>query len=256
MRYLHLTLLWLVASTATAAPLVMGALGDSITAGFDAKRVGDNREISWATGTSNLINSHVKRLAALTHTETVGYNEAIVGSMANDLPRQVTRLLAKNPDYVTLAIGANDVCGWPSDYEAARETFKTQLAAQIERLTAARPQVKILLVPVPDLYNLWTVANVHPSCQARWDLFGVCSELLGSKATEASRTAFVQKWEAINSVIAEVARDHTMNVIHDPELAHMPFAWSDLSPIDCFHPSVKGQNLLAEKTWQTFLENP
>lgn len=253
LRSLALALLSFVASQASAEPLVMGAIGDSISAGFNAQRLGDNRELSWSTGNSAQISSHLKRLSALRQTQVTGYNEAIAGSVANDLPRQVTRLIPKNPDYVTLAVGANDVCGWPADFDAAREAFKTQITTQIERLTSAHPDVTIMLSPVPDMYNLWSIAKDKPSCQARWDMFGLCSELLGSRATDQSRAAFVRKWEAINSAITEVARDHAANVIHDPELAHMPFVWDDLSTMDCFHPSVKGQNLLAEKTWQLFM---
>ena len=87
-------------------------------------------------------------------------------------------------------------------------------------------------------------------------MFGICFELLASNATDATRTAFVRKWEAINATITEIARDHVANVQYDPELSHIDFQWEDLSPTDCFHPSVRGQNLLAEKTWQVFLSNP
>jgi lysophospholipase L1-like esterase len=252
-RAVALALSSLVASNAIAEPIVMGALGDSITAGFNAQRLGDNRELSWATGTAGGIESHLKRLAALKQTEVVGYNQAIVGSVAANLPRQVTRLLPKNPDYVTLAVGANDVCGWPSDYDAALEAYKTEVTTAIDRLIAARPDVKIMLAPVPDMYNLWMIARDKPSCQARWDMLGICSELLGSTASDQSRAAFVLKWEAINTAISQIARDYQANVLHDPDLARLPFGWSDLSPMDCFHPSVQGQNLLAEKTWQVFL---
>lgn len=252
MRPWHLAFWCLFATNAAAEPVVMGALGDSITAGFNAQRVGDNRELSWATGTASQINSHLKRLAVLQQQQVVGFNEAIAGSVANDLPRQVTRLLAKNPDYVTLAVGANDVCGWPNDYDQVRDAYKAQLTAQIERVIAARPHVKIMLAPVPNMYNLWSVAKDHASCQTKWDMFGLCSELLGSNATDATRANFVRKWEAINTTISEVARDHQANVLHDPELAHVTFAWEDLSPTDCFHPSIRGQNLLAEKTWQAY----
>lgn len=256
MRLLHLALLCMLASPALAEePLVMGALGDSITAGFNAQRVGDNRELSWSTGNGAAIVSHLKRLSQLRQTPVTGHNEAIAGAVANDLNRQVTRLLAKNPDYVTLAIGANDVCGWPADYDGVREAFKVQLASQIDRVIAARPNVKIMLAPVPNVPNIWAVAKDKPSCQARWDLFGSCLELLGSNATDESRASFVRKWESINAAIAEIARGRQTNVVHDPELAHVEFTWEDLSPTDCFHPSVRGQNLLAEKTWQAFFEN-
>ena len=246
-----LTTVLMLASGAALADdsYVVGALGDSITAGFNALRLGDNRELSWSTGSADAINSHAKRLSAQGKAVTA-FNESIAGSVVADLERQVTRILTKNPDYVTIDIGANDVCTWGAVYEAQLQAYQTTLRAQIARLIQARPTIKVVLAPVPDIHNLWQVAVQQQGCQARWDLIGMCKPLLASSASDADRGAFVTRWQAINDVIDQVAKEFPANVLHDPGLAHTQFTWDDVSPMDCFHPSVAGQNLLAEKSWE------
>ncbi len=251
-----LTLGFAAHSARADEPLVAGAIGDSISAGFDAVRVGDNREFSWSTGTAPGINSHLKRLSALRGQPVTAFNEAIAGSVVADLDRQITRLITKSPDYVTVTIGANDICGWSGDYQADLAAFRSQLSTEVKRLVAARPNIKVLLASIPDMYNLWEVGSAHPQCAARWRLFGVCSPLLGADATTADRQAFVERWQAANDAISDVAAEMPANVLHNPDLAHVQFSWEDISTLDCFHPSVIGQNLLAEKTWQLLVARP
>ena len=69
---------------------VLGAIGDSITTGFDAQHFGDNRELSWSTGDSPLINSHLHRREALLDTHITARNEAVAGSVAATLEGQIT----------------------------------------------------------------------------------------------------------------------------------------------------------------------
>lgn len=234
---------------AEATPFVIGALGDSITAGFDAQRIGDNRELSWAAGSSKLVKSHARRLGELLGRPVDAFNESVAGAMAADIDEQVSRLLPHKPDYVTLAIGANDVCTWTSDFQPDLQAFEKDLRTELTRLVKALPNVKIMLAPIPDVYNLWTVASKHSGCQTKWDLIGMCSPLLSSDASAADRAAFVTRWEAANAAITSVANEFSENVRHDPRVSDTKFSWEHVSTIDCFHPSVAGQNLLAEVTW-------
>jgi lysophospholipase L1-like esterase len=236
-------------SARAADTYTMGAIGDSISAGFDAQRLGDNRELSWSTGDSAAIDSHLKRLGAKLGRPVSAFNEAVTGSVVADLDAQVTRILQHDPDYVTVDIGANDLCNWTADYETALAAYEQTLRAALNRIIQARPDVKIMLAPVPDVHNLYEVAVSQPGCQERWDLIGICKPLLASSNTDSDRAAFVGRWEAINATLDKIALDYPANVLHDPSIAHTGFTWVDVSTIDCFHPSVSGQNLLADKTW-------
>src|SRR5687768_4159053 len=71
-----------------------GAIGDSISTGFNAQRLGDNRDLSWATGTKPEIDSHLKKISTQLGAPVVGRNEAVAGSTVHDLGDQITRVLA------------------------------------------------------------------------------------------------------------------------------------------------------------------
>lgn len=232
------------------APLVVAALGDSISAGFNAQRFGDNRDLSWATGTNAKVRSHLQRLQQNLRRQAVGYNEAIAGSFAVNLDRQVNRLLPRKPDYVTISIGANDVCNWDSDWEDKLAEYDTKVRGALTKLVNANQNVRVVLSTIPDLYKLWEVAHTHPGCQAKWDLAALCRPMLSSKVTEEGRQGFVRRWEAANQTLGRIARDYQANVLFNAEAVHTKFEWHHVSPMDCFHPSIDGQNLLADTSWQ------
>jgi lysophospholipase L1-like esterase len=231
-------------------PKVVGALGDSISTGFDALHLGDNRDLSWATGTSDEVNSHLKRLEAYLNTPLIGENEAVAGSTAVDLNKQITRLLPNHPAYVTIDIGANDVCDWEAEtYDASLTKFEADVQAAIQRIVDAEPDARITLAPIPDVYNLWEVASQQSGCQFKWTVTGLCKPLLAKSRTQEERLAFKDRWAGANDALARVAANFPQQVLFNENAIDVPFTWEDVSTIDCFHPSVKGQNLLAEKTW-------
>lgn len=231
--------------------LVVGAVGDSLSTGFNAKRFGNNKSLSWSTGSDKRVNSHFQRYAALfPDAEVKAVNAAVPLSTVEQLAGQVSRLLKSHPDYVTVAIGANDVCSWNDDYEAELAAFSDELHAQVAALVESKPSIKISLMPVPNLYNVWQVSHKKPFCQLKWDLIKTCPALLSSKADDESRAGLVERVVAANAAIAEVAAAYPDNVLFNPEVANAKFEWAQLSPIDCFHPSIDGLNLIADKTWQ------
>lgn len=230
---------------------VIGAIGDSITAGFDARHLGDNRELSWSTGNSPDIQSHLHRLEQVFGANLEARNEAIAGSVASDLDRQITRILVYTPDFVTVAIGANDICGWGRDYEADRAAFEGKVRAALHRILDSDQGAHITLAPIPNIYNLWEVAHDKPSCQTKWNIVNLCAPLLGRDRTEQDRQDFVARWRVANQTLGRIAAEFPATQLSwDPSMADTRFEWEHVSQIDCFHPSVLGQNLLAEKTWQ------
>jgi len=230
--------------------LVVGAAGDSVSTGFNSEYLGNNKSLSWSTGGDKRVNSHFQRYAALyPDADVKAVNAAVPLSTVNQLGRQVSKLLKFNPDYVTVAIGANDVCSWKDDYETELQAFSEELYAQVTALVESKASIKVALIPIPDLYNLWQVAHKKPFCQLKWDL-GICPALLSRRANDESRAAFVVRTAAANAAIAKVAAAYPDSVLFNPEVADTKFEWAQLSPIDCFHPSIDGLNLIADKTWE------
>ena len=236
----------------TEQPLVMATIGDSISAGFNAYYAGDNRQLSWATGDANEpeFRSHRQRLAEVLDREVVAINEAIVGSVIWELERQVKRIVRYRPAYVTINVGANDLCTWPTNYESQLDYYESTLRSYVDQVIAANNSVKILLAPIPNMYNLWEVAHDKPACQERWDAIDLCRDLMDPNNTEADRQRFVDRWDAANDALDRIAADYPDHIRFERELAYETFTWDEVAKLDCFHPSIKGQGRLAEMTWQ------
>jgi GDSL-like Lipase/Acylhydrolase family len=229
--------------------VVLGALGDSITVACNATSLGDNPALSWSTGTDTKINSHLKRLALSLKSDIQGVNLAVSGAKVVDLRQQTNAMINHKPDYLTIEIGANDLCAWKDDYTARILQFGIELRSNVATIVESNPKVKILLASIPDMYALWEVGARRPECQLRWNLFGLCTPLLSSNVTTQDRAAFVERWRIVNATIASVAEAFPQNVIFNSAVASARITSEHVSSIDCFHPSVQGQNLLADKAW-------
>jgi lysophospholipase L1-like esterase len=230
-------------------PYVVGALGDSISAGFNALRFGDNREFSWTAGldANGLVQSHARKIKTLLgDRNVVVVNEAFVGAESYQLPRQAARLLRQKPDYVTIAIGANDVCTWDEDYLPKLEHYQKHLTGVIETIIESNPKVKIVLAPMPSIPLMYELGARRPGCQSKWDTMRVCKPLLAAERTAEQRQAFVGRYRHLNQVIADIAGRYPVNVRLAAAIVNAEFDDSMISPLDCFHPSIKGQNLISE----------
>jgi lysophospholipase L1-like esterase len=236
-------------SLAGTEQMEMTAIGDSLTSGFDSEFLGDNRSLSWSTGSSAQVFSHAQRLRrAGKHVNT--HNLSVPGTKITSLAPQISLMLLGSPDYVTLTLGANDLCAMDAqNSEDHQNRFATMLRHELYRIIQRKPSVKILIMPIPNMYNLWEVAIDHGSCQSRWDLTDFCPVLLDSARTPTERQEFVERWRSMNGILAHLAAAFPDNVLFDPTVAESVFTMDDLSELDCFHPSIAGQNLIAEKTW-------
>jgi lysophospholipase L1-like esterase len=237
---------------AAERPYVMGALGDSISAGFNAARYGDNRELSWASGLDSQVQvqSHARKLQSVLGERSVEvHNEAFVGAISEQLPRQASRLLRVKPDYVTIAIGANDVCVWNEDYLAQLSDYTRNVDLTIQKIIAANAQVKIILSPVPTLRLMYELGVKRTGCQSKWDTMEVCKPLLASDRTDDDREKFYGRLSHLNKTIEEVAAKYPQNVRFAKSIADTAFDESSISSLDCFHPSVKGHNLISEMSF-------
>ncbi|HEY5629376.1 MAG TPA: SGNH/GDSL hydrolase family protein, partial [Candidatus Limnocylindrales bacterium] len=91
----------------------IASTGDSITRGYNTGTFpySDNPSASWSTGTNSTVVSHYTRLLAL-NSAIAGhvYNDAKSGAKMADLNGQMTTVVGQKPDYVTVLMGANDVC--------------------------------------------------------------------------------------------------------------------------------------------------
>ena len=229
-----------------------GSIGDSITVAFDARFPLANQGINWSTGTlsAQLVNSHALRLQDLMPDQVVGTkNFAIAGSMSSDVVKQAARLAKFHPDYVTVLIGANDVCSWQVNHLTQLQKYESDIQLILKTLIASNEAVKILVSAIPNMPLLREIGAAN-GCQSRWTSLHICPALLGSRQTDAERAAFAGRWEDANEVLARVSAAFPENVKFASSVSEPIFIFSHLSRLDCFHPNVTGQNLLSETTWE------
>ena len=232
-----------------ASPAVLGAIGDSISVACNAVNLGDNLTYSWSTGTDAKVNSHLKRLGSMLQNDIQGVNFAVTGAKLADLGPQVESIIAHKPNFLTIEIGANDLCSWTTDDPAKIIQFGGDLRGQIAKVVESNPDIRILLASIPDIYGLWEVGSRRRECQFRWDFFGICAPMLSSRVTAGERSAFVDRWRAVNATLLSVAQLYPKNVVFNGSVAAARIAQEHISSLDCFHPSAAGQDFLAEKAW-------
>lgn len=238
---------------AEESPYIFGAIGDSMSAGFNALKFGDNRDLSWSTGNDpkNQVLSHAKRIQnQLSNGRKVQvYNESFVGADSTQLQRQVRRLLRVKPDYVTLALGANDVCTWFDDYEQKLAQYKIEMRTAISAIITANPAVKIVLVPVPSLRMMYESGARQPSCRAKWNVIKICKPLLAEERTSEERERVYERQIELNQALEVIAADFPVNVRFAKAVGEATIDFSMISSLDCFHPNILGQNMFSEITF-------
>lgn len=246
----------IAASTITTVALaqredryVMAAIGDSITKAFNSGGFFIPRpRNSWSAGSSKYVESHKTKLENYFDMSVDAYNFAKSGSEIRDLNVQVREVLRLKPDYLTVLIGANDVCGWDEDYEAELNFYAAELARHLDRIVETIPDIKILLVSIPDIYQLQQLGSKN-QCQSKWNFTHFCSAMLGQDRTEADRLLVAEKWERANAALEALSENYPENVKFAASVKNYQFAIDEVSKVDCFHPSVAGQKKLADETW-------
>ncbi|MCX6126262.1 MAG: GDSL-type esterase/lipase family protein [Proteobacteria bacterium] len=230
---------------------VVGAMGDSITRAFDASHALDNPNLSWATGydRSGRVSSQTVKIQKIRGGNVVGSNVARSGGLAKEMPAQAAKLNQRRPDYVTILIGANDLCSWGNQAESQLNALDNHVRTSIESLIDSNPDVIIAISAVPNMIRLWEIGHSN-SCQKKWDRLKICPRILSRKATAEDRETFYSQWEAVNKVYGNIAADFPHNVRFGSNTSQISFEPKHISAIDCFHPSIAGQNLLSNSVWE------
>jgi lysophospholipase L1-like esterase len=237
-------------------PGSMAALGDSITAGFGTcLTLTACPRNSWATGDGFLVNSHYKRiLAGNKAIRGNAVNLSTGGATVNDLPGQALAAVGHRPEYVAILIGANDACRTRIADMTSAAQFGTQVSVALNALRAGLPNVRILVVSIPDVYRVWELGHNSRVARDAWAL-GICPTLLANPtstapADVARRQQFRDRIDAYDAALAKACKDFGPRCRYDGGVAHATaFTREDVSPVDFFHPSAEGESKLADVTW-------
>lgn len=242
------------ASAATIAlPNSMASTGDSITRAFnvDAQHAWrDNPQYSWSTGTDAKVNSQYQRiLAANSGISGHEYNDAASGAKMSALDSQLKNAASQQVEYVTVLMGANDVCTSSISTMTSTATFKSEFQQAMADFTAADPTAHIFVSSIPNIYELWSVLHNNSTAENTWSLFGICQSMLSKSNTEANRQTVVAQEQADNQALVDVCAGYAQCKWDGLATYNFNFPASDVSTVDYFHPNINGQNDVAAISW-------
>jgi lysophospholipase L1-like esterase len=235
-------------------PNSMAALGDSITRAFDVCCwYGDHPGQSWSTGGSYAdgVTSQYERLVVV-HPKIAGhnYNDAVSGARAADLPAQAARAVSQGAQYVTILMGANDLCTSSVATMTPVADFTASVQSALATLSQGLPKAHIFVSSIPNIYQLWSVLHTNLLAEAAWSTFGICQSMLATSNTEADRQQVVSREAAFNKALADACLAIARCRWDSGATYNYKFSASQVSTLDYFHPSLSGQAALATVTWQ------
>jgi lysophospholipase L1-like esterase len=242
------------AAPAPALPNSMAALGDSITRAYDVCcSYRDHPGQSWSTGGAwyDGISSHYERIKRRNRAITGrAYNHAVTGAKMSSAADQASAAVAQQVAYVTVLLGANDLCTSSPSTMTSTDTFRTQFRQAMVTLKQQLPQARIFVSSIPDIYQLWKV--LHPNRVARtvWATAHICPAMLAATRTESQRQQVVAREVAFNQILAEGCHRYGANCRWDGGTTYnYKFRASQVSILDFFHPDLDGQAALARVSW-------
>jgi lysophospholipase L1-like esterase len=238
-------------------PNSMAALGDSITRAFNTGSLPftDAPDNAWSTGSRDVVRSQYLRiLDDAPAIEERAYNDAVSGATVSDLLPQVRVANAQVVSYVTILIGANDVCARSVEQMTGVADFRSSFAEAMHRLSAGSPRARILVLSIPDVYRLWALFSDDAWARVTWRVLHVCQSLLADPGS--TDPADVRRREAVrrrtihlNAQLRDVCADYIHCRYDDGAVFRDAFSPSDVSSRDHFHPSLEGQSRLAGVSW-------
>lgn len=246
----------LPAGAALAGPLPssMASVGDSITRAYNvdgSHAWRDNVQFSWSTGPDTAVKSHYQRiLAADAAISGHVYNDAATGAKMSALDNQLMSAARQNVEYVTVLIGANDLCSVSISTMTPTVTFKSQFQQAMANFTQANAKARVFVSSIVNIYDLWAVLHTNTSATSTWQSLQICQSMLSPYNTEADRQAVVTREQEYNKALADVCAQYRQCRWDGGATYNVHFSASDVSTVDYFHPSLAGQNTLASVTWQ------
>jgi lysophospholipase L1-like esterase len=247
--------LTLTASAQGAYPNSIASTGDSITRAFNDCWFPyvDCPSASWSTGTASY--SHYRRIQAVNVGITGrSYNHAVSGADMADLSGQVQGVIGRRAEYVTILMGANDVCASSEAGMTDVGVFRDQFNAAMASLTTSLPGSRVFVSSIPDIYQLFSLYRYDLGANTVWAVAGICQSMLAYPFSNlpgdvARRARVRQRNIDYNTQLAQVCAAYVQCRFDGNAVFNTAFVRSDVTTRDYFHPSVNGQAKLAAVTW-------
>lgn len=222
--------------------------------------------LSWTTGLgSKKVTSHAARLRQLNPNLSIsnfaepGANiQQVWSSEVPKLKQWSRQALGKNyPDYITLMVGANDICADSLEEATPVKSYILTYKKILNEILGSSPTTKILAIPLPPFQDLKSAGSAFllafpgmNSCNGFWKMAPLCKSITHGDDTNTQRVA-----ERVNETNRELYKAiitlrsrYGDRVRLATQVAQRRIKKSDLS-IDCFHPNANAQNELAQVSW-------
>jgi lysophospholipase L1-like esterase len=213
---------------------------------------GDHPRKSWTTGDDprDPISSHYERIRnADPGIAGNNFNDSVSGAKMADAPGQAAQAVSQGAEYVTILMGANDLCTSSVESMTSVEDFRAQLQTTMAILESLPADAHIFVGSIPNVHRLWKLFRANLAAQFVWGLADICQSMLSTSNTEVDRQAVLQRELEFNAVLAEECARYA-NCRHDGGAVFAyQFTRQDVSKLDYYHPSISGQAILAEVTW-------
>jgi lysophospholipase L1-like esterase len=236
-------------------PTSMAAIGDSMTQAADVCCwYGDHPSNSWSTGAASWdgVVSHYERIRAINPAISAqNYNDSASGARMSDGPAQAQRAVGQRAQYVTILLGANDLCTATPDTMTTVDAFRTQFRATLAVLAGLSGRARVFVASIPDVYQLWQIFHTDPVAQFVWGAAGICQSLLAPERSDAERLLVQQQNIAFNAVLQQECAVYAWCMFDDNAVFGFKFGTAQVSKLDYFHPSLSGQAALANVTWES-----
>lgn len=239
-------------------PSSMAAMGDSLSRGFNSCGwLFDCTVRSWTTGESEKVASHYSRILAVNpDIKDNVYNNAQTGADSTKLVEQAEKTVRQQVEYVTILIGANDVCALYEERITPTDKYRANVDAALAVLRDGLPQADILILSIPDVVRLWEVGHVDAEAVRTWRLAKMCETVLrnptSSDAADVERRQQMgSQVDAYNAQLEQACREYGPKCRYDGGLVHdYPFTLDHISKWDYFHLNAAGQAAIAQATFQ------
>ena len=252
------------------APKRLYSHGDSMTRAFNANLPLDNLNLSWVNGYYGFweklfglpnVKSHNQRITAnFGASNRKNWTAAQNGAELDDMVAQASGTAGKNVTYATVLLGANDICRLPVTNPPTDAEVEAEFRAGMDTLlTNLSSGATVQVVAIPDVTRLYEVGLDKTAlgivdCQIVWAITGSCPAVLSAGVSDTDRQFIRSRIIRYNEILAAVTNEkavqHSDKFISSTDVSFTyPFGTSEVSDLDCFHPSWRAQRVLSRETW-------
>ncbi|WP_237067652.1 SGNH/GDSL hydrolase family protein [Microbulbifer guangxiensis] len=275
--------------TAAGDSITMGFAADCtgntfFTGGFFCLLGGDQPEHSWFDGWDNSVNSVHDKYKAIDPNVAANKNAARSGAEmrggGDSFSVQADRILTETTvaDHVEVVLGGNDICNRDcvdpancSDPLYTESEWRGAVQAGLDKLVSGLPAGStVVLGSVPRVQDLRAAGlakqsgNWRVNCESAWSTFGICRIATNGGTLNgesfATRSAGIEAAQRLyNEVLQQEAAAYNgvngvevvaeYSGLDQANVGTFKFGKDDIDGGDCFHPSVRGQNTVADLMW-------